>query len=294
MSKLSQELKALLYLNQRYARSSFISVIEIADYLEVTTRQARRYMQDLSNITELDIKTRLGRGGGYRLGEPLEKGLCMPENLVLAMSIAMKRNERIEEVLMSLPNYIVTDAVEGDNNIDNQMLDNLEILLRATMEHRSVTFRYEGHDDYLFFVDPYKVYLTNRTYLLYAVSKDEIKHYNCALMKDIKILGGFKVNKATLEHILDSFKRYGVREGTKGTLRVKCKDKTTLLKFDKYFEGKGAIDYDSMTYVVEANDEHELYYPLFRISTQKYEFMDDGFKDRYITYLYNQIRSIKK
>ena len=36
MSKISQELKVLLYLNQRYARTKWVTIREIADYLEVS------------------------------------------------------------------------------------------------------------------------------------------------------------------------------------------------------------------------------------------------------------------
>ena len=37
-------IKVLLYLNQRFVRTTWISVKEIADYLEVSERQARRYL----------------------------------------------------------------------------------------------------------------------------------------------------------------------------------------------------------------------------------------------------------
>ena len=293
MSKISQELKALLYLNQRYARSSFISISEIADYLEVSDRQARRYMEDLSHILEVSILTKHGRNGGYRLAEPLDKGLSLPENLVLALSIAMKRNERIEAVLVSLPNYVVTEFVEGDNSIDNETLDNLEALITAIGELRSVTFHYRDDEEYLYFVDPYKILYTNKTYYLLASYKDKLRRYDCSLIKDIKILGGYKPCKDILSQIKESIGKYGVRSGEGATLRVRCIDTDALRLFDKYFEGRGAANYDELTYEVEGSDEHELYYPLFRISTKKYVFLDEGFKDNYLTYLRKQIKSIK-
>ena len=293
MSKISQELKALLYLNQRYARSSFISISEIADYLEVSDRQARRYMEDLSNILEVSIRTKHGRDGGYRLAKPLDKGLSLPENLVLALSIAMKRNERIEAILASLPNYVVTEFVEGDNFIDNDTLDHLEALIRAIGEVRSVSFHYRDDEEYLYFVDPYKIYYTNKTYYLLAAHKDKLRRYDCSLMKDIKILGGYKPSKDIESQIDKTLGKYGVRSGEGVMLRVRCVDADALRLFEKYFEGKGAANYDELTYEVEGSDEHELYYPLFRISTKKYVFLDEVFKDNYLTYLRKQIRSIE-
>ena len=59
MSKISQELKVLLYLNQRYSRPRWVTIKEIADYLEVSDRQARRYLEDLNAIPEINIETKL-------------------------------------------------------------------------------------------------------------------------------------------------------------------------------------------------------------------------------------------
>ena len=75
-------------------------------------------------------------------------------------------------------------------------------------------------------------------------------------------------------------------------MRVKCKDLEALLTFDKYFEGKGIKDEEELTYTVIGNSENELFYPLFRISTKIYSFMDDDFKKSYLQYLQNIIRSI--
>jgi len=75
---------------------------------------------------------------------------------------------------------------------------------------------------------------------------------------------------------------------------VKCIDIDSLNLFDRYFEGKGKMNINELTYEVVGNNEHELYYPLFRISTKRYKFIDEDFKKRYIYYLYNQIRSLKR
>lgn len=293
MSKISQELKALLYLNQRYARTSFVSVHEIADYLEVSDRQARRYLEDLSLIPEIDIQTKLGRDGGYRLRTPLDKGFAMPENIVLAMSIAMRHNQRIEEVLARMPNYVITDTVVGDNTIDNDVLDRLETIVDAIANQKELAIHYKT-DDAVFVVQPYRVVLTNHTYYLYLVHDEEIKKFDVRLMRKITVLSSFKPKKETLVQIEDRLSRYGIKDGKETVLRVRCKDVAALRTFDRYFEGKGTMDEENLTYEVVGNSENELYYPLFRISTKDYSFSDTGFKESFVNYLMKYISAIER
>ena len=293
MSKISQELKVLLYLNQRYTRSKWITIKEIAKYLEVSNRQARRYLEDLNMIPEIDVDTKLGRNGGYRLRTPLDKGFAMPENIVLALSIAMKRNEKIETVLSSLPNYVITDSIIGDNEIENDSLDKLEIIIKAIQNQKQVAFHYQDIPQ-LYLVDPYKIVLTNHTYYLYARHDDITKKFDVSDIKELKQCGSFKSSNKVNDEILNKLSRYGVKSGQETTLRVKCVDMESLLTFDKYFEGKGIKNMKELTYIVVGNSENELYYPLFRISTKKYKFLDNEFKNKYVKYLENQIRSINK
>ena len=190
MSKISQELKVLLYLNQLHNRTKWVTIKEIANYLEVSDRQARRYLEDLNTIIELDIETKLGRYGGYRLRTPLDKGFAMPENIVLAMSIAMRSNERIEKVLSELPNYVITDSIVGDNYIDNDVLDNLEQIIKAIKVQKVISFMYRDFDNPLK-VAPYKIVLTNHTYYLFGTYNDELRKYDVRFMRDIKQLEAF-------------------------------------------------------------------------------------------------------
>lgn len=293
MSKISQELKVLLYLNQRYTRAQFVSVKEIANYLEVSDRQARRYLEDINSIPEINIETKLGRDGGYKLRKPLDNSFAMPESIVLAMSIAMKRNERMEEVLSSLPNYVITDRVIGDNEISNELLDSLEALIRAIQDRKEVIFTYKRN--FRYYCQPYRIYYTNKTYYLLCLNKDgEYRKLDAALIKEVKQLGSFKIDKNILNQIKKETSNFGIKEGTETTLRVKCKDEEALLVFDKYFEGKGTKNEKDLVYTVTGNSENELYYPLFRISTKKYEFLDEEFKNGYISYLKMIMHSIER
>lgn len=292
MSKLNQELKVLLYLNQRCKRTEWIKIGEIADYLEVSHRQARRYLEDLNNINDIEVRTKHGRDGGYRLVTPLDKGFAMPENIVLAMSIAMKKNDKIEKVLSELPNYVITDSIAGDNEIDDDILNNLEILINAIGSQKEIIFQYKDFDNGLY-VQPYKIVLTNHTYYLFGVYKDKLKIYNVRLISTIDILGSFKPSNNFVSEIQDRLSRYGIKDEKITTLRVRCKDVDTLKLFNNYYEGKGNIDLENLVFEVKGNSENELYYPLFRISTKSYIFLDEDFKNNYLRYLNNVIWSVK-
>lgn len=295
MSKLSQELKVLLYLNDNTRRTRWVTINEIANYLEISDRQARRYLEDLNLITDINIVTKLGRNGGYRLESKLDKGFELPENLVLAMSIAMRQNERIEKVLSELPNYVICEKVEGDNYLDNETLDKLNELLKVIQNQKEINIVY-GKYNIKCYLQPYKILFTNRTYYLYAfdVKEEKLKKYDVKYISDIQQLGSFKVRKKLLDEINNRMNSYGIKTGAETILRVKCDTKEVLNKFDKYFEGKGEKNIEELTYVVKSRSENELFYPLFRIGTKGYTFLDESFKENYVRYLFNQIRSIER
>ena len=95
--------------------------------------------------------------------------------------------------------------------------------------------------------------------------------------------------------ILTILSRYGIMDqGHPGTLRVKCRSIGALKDFHRYFEGKGTMDEETLIYEVTGNDVHELYYPLFRISTKEFEFLDEDFKNEYSKYLGDQIKSLSE
>ncbi len=291
MSKLSQELRTLIYLHQHVNDGRYHSASEIASELECSPRQARRYLEDLSTVLNLPIQSEYGQRGGYRLERPLSEGLALSQSLVLALGIALRRNEHIEKALSELPNYVVSSRVEGDNSLDDETYGHLQTLLEAIDLSKSVTFEYGGRFVY---ADPYKVLYANHRYYLLAVNDGVLKKYDAKKTMDIKILGSFKQERAMEKEAASYLTRYGLRQGAPGTLRVKCVDLSALDDFDRYYEGMGKMDEESLIYEVEAADEHELYYPLFRISTKRYRFLDAGFKQRYVAYLQNQIRSIEQ
>ncbi|MCR5490686.1 MAG: WYL domain-containing protein [Bacilli bacterium] len=278
-------------LNERCDGKTFISVTKIAEELECSTRQARRYLEDLAMILEIPIITTHGRDGGYRLGRPLDKGIAMDQGLVLALSIAMRRNEHVEAVLSKLPNYVVTERVGGDYSIDNATMGNLDSVFKAMEKGRKVRFLYKDQKN-PYEAEPYKIYYTNHAYYLFYNDAGTMKKVNISLMRDVQDGDLFKKDEALEKKLEDRLSKYGIMDGKPATLRVKCKDEEALFDFERYFEGKGTADRRNLTFSVDAADQHELYYPLFRIKTGSYEFLDEWFKRDYVNYLKRQIKAI--
>ena len=63
MSKISNSLLMLFFLNKKL---SYTKISELADYLEVSNREVRRYRDDLE-MAGFSIESKMGRDGGYRL-----------------------------------------------------------------------------------------------------------------------------------------------------------------------------------------------------------------------------------
>ncbi len=291
MSKVNNELRTLLILAQNQKSGKIVSISEIAEELGVSHRQARRYIEDIRDTNELFVDTKQGRNGGYYLTKEL-KDLLLPENIGVVMALAFRSNESIEKMVFNLSDKMTFDYIDGDSCFrDKKMLDNIAILVEAMKVNKTVTFEYDGKNN-TYLVMPYKIIVTNGTCYLKGVVKKYITPFDIHKMHNIEIKDYFVPDESIKESINKELGCYGIMDGKGSELRVEC-DEENVPTFQKYFENKGSYDKDTKIYSVKAKDEHELYYPLFRIGTKKYSFVDESFKKRYIHYLENQIRSIK-
>lgn len=292
MSQISRELEVLFFLNKLQNRNRYVSTTEIAEHLKISPRQARRYIDDLVSILELDLDIKYGRNGGYKLKNSISNAPILPDNVFLALSISMKKNKKIEEVVSLVQNFIYIDGSESDNTLDDETVEKISLIIDALKNNQIMQFKYKDYDKRYFAV-PYKIVLTSHTYYLYCIHERKIKTFRVSDLKEIHLTGEFTPNEDNIRRINERIKKYDIKEREEITLRVKCVDDETLMLFDKYFEGKGTIDYDNQIFIVESNSENELYYPLLKINTKKYTFLDSTFKSNYIKYLINQIDSIE-
>lgn len=293
MSKLSQELQVLYFLNERRKNNRYTKLSEILDYLDLdynSSRHVRRYLYDL-DLSGFYIETKRGSNGGYMLQDPLSEGLLLMPNISLAILLSMKHNQKIEESLKELPNYISLKYIEGDNDLSTKTLDNLCDIVNAIKHRFTIAFNYKDIVSKII-VEPYRIIYTNHSYYLYGINNKKIKVYDVSSMNNIEQQKKYKKDETMDEYLKNSLNDYGVKlTNNKATLKVRCKDKNALNKFIKYFENKGKVN--GLEYEVSTHSENELFYPLFRISADDYVILNDEFKANYVAYLEKYLTVLK-
>ena len=293
MSKLSQELQVLYFLNERRKNNRYTKLSEILDYLDLdynSSRHVRRYLYDL-DLSGFYIETKRGSNGGYMLQDPLSEGLLLMPNISLAILLSMKHNQKIEESLKELPNYISLKYIEGDNDLSTKTLDNLCDIVNAIKHRFTIAFNYKDIVSKII-VEPYRIIYTNHSYYLYGINNKKIKVYDVSSMNNIEQQKKYKKDETMDEYLKNSLNDYGVKlTNNKANLKVRCKDKNALNKFIKYFENKGKVN--GLEYEVSTHSENELFYPLFRISADDYVILNDEFKANYVAYLEKYLTVLK-
>ena len=232
MSKLSQELQVLYFLNERRKNNRYTKLSEILDYLDLdynSSRHVRRYLYDL-DLSGFYIETKRGSNGGYMLQDPLSEGLLLMPNISLAILLSMKHNQKIEESLKELPNYISSKYIEGDNDLSTKTLDNLCDIVNAIKHRFTIAFNYKDIVSKII-VEPYRIIYTNHSYYLYGINNKKMKVYDVSSMNNIEHQKKYKKDETMDEYLKNSLNDYGVKlTNNKATLKVRCKDKNALNK----------------------------------------------------------------
>ena len=94
MSHIARELKMLFYLNNNINR--YVKIDELADLLEITPRQVRRYRDDLDQNGYFVDELR-GPAGGYKLAEPLDINSSAVDKVFCVASASIQ--------VTSIPNF---------------------------------------------------------------------------------------------------------------------------------------------------------------------------------------------
>ena len=300
MSHIARELKMLFYLNINMNR--YVKIDELADLLEITPRQVRRYRDDLDQNGYFVDELR-GPAGGYKLAEPLDKSLMIPDNIMLALNIAAKNNESLIKSLKDLPitpkinKNIIQNEIISDN-----IMDNAVIISNAINDNKNILFHYIDRDgkDMDLQVSPYKIAHTNDTYYLLGKYESKTKgtylaKYDIDMISNILIKEEFIPEEKYIKESDEYLKYYGIKNtNSKETkLVLKYNNESILKRIDRIFEYKGIIDKTNKTYTVLSRSENELYYPLFKLGTKDIEILNNDFKKAYKNYLENQFMAIK-
>ena len=300
MSHIARELKMLFYLNSNINR--YVKIDELADLLEITPRQVRRYRDDLDQNGYFVDELR-GPAGGYKLAEPLDKSLMIPDNIMLALNIAAKNNESLIKSLKDLPispkinKNIIQNEIISDNIMDNSV-----IIANAINDNKNISFHYIDRDgkDMDLKVSPYKIAHTNDTYYLLGKYDSKTKgtylaKYDIDMISNILIKEEFIPEEEYTKESDEYLKYYGIKNtNSKETkLVLKYNNESILKRIDRIFEYKGIIDKTNKTYTVLSRSENELYYPLFKLGTKDIEILNNDFKEEYKNYLKNQLKELE-
>lgn len=301
MSHIARELKMLFYLNGHINRN--VKISELADLLEVTPRQVRRYRDDLDQCGFYVLEER-GPNGGYKLEEPLDKSLMIPDNIMLALNIAARSNESLIKSLKKLPVVpkVNTDII-NDNKIFDDILDKVATIWDAKERERVISFHYINRDgEHMdLWATPYMITFTNHTYYLLAsyIPKNEeerLVKYDIDNMSDIRIVKYARRRKVYEKEVLEYLNYYGIKgiDDKVTKLVIRYKNESILKRIDRLFDYKGKVNEEDKTYTVFSKSENELFYPLFSLGTKDIEIIDEELKKKYINYLENQLMALKK
>ncbi|MBR4260982.1 MAG: WYL domain-containing protein [Clostridia bacterium] len=300
MSHIARELKMLFYLNNNINR--YVKIDELADLLEVTSRQVRRYRDDLDQNRYFVVELR-GPAGGYKLAEPLDKSLMIPDNIMLALNIAAKNNESLIKSLKDLPiTPKINKNIIQNETISDNIIDNSVIIANAINDNKNILFHYIDRDgkDLDLKVSPYKIAHTNDTYYLLAKYDSKTKgsylaSYDIDMISNIEIKEEFIPEDKYIKQSDEYLKYYGIKniDSKETKLVLRYNNESILRRIDRIFEYKGSIDTANKTYTVYSRSENELFYPLFKLGTKYIEILNEDFKKIYINYLESQFKAIK-
>ena len=292
MSHIARELKMLYYLNDH--RNRFVKIEELANLFELDNRQIRRYKDDLDTLFEIESKS--GSEGGYKLKEPLDKSLMIPDNIMLAVNVSTKNNESLFKSLKELPVISRMDnVIGGDNIITDKEMDNLVVLVNAIRDNKSISFHYidrKGNNMDLT-INPYKLSYNNHTYYLHGDYKGMYRHYDIDSISNI-VLNDTFIKSNEMINTSNDLPYYGIKnDGIEVTLIIEYTNESILGRIERLFEHKGVVDIKNKTYTIKSNSENELFYPLFQLGLSNIKIKNKDFKEKYIKYLETQLVVLK-
>lgn len=295
MSQIARELKMLFYLDRKYNTNKYIKISELSEYLEISARQVRRYRDDIEQAG-FSIDAKYGSDGGYKLLEPLDKNLMIPDNIMLALSLASKNNDSLLKSLSKLPvTSSINKNVGGDNFISDHAISVMSAISDAINLNKTIEFQYEMYNKrYAIVCEPYKLMYSNHSYYLRGVSKygNELRRYDVEKIHNVVISNGFTKDEKIITKIDEELQTYGLMDDAKTIIvRLKYFDYMEEAMIDRHFEYKGKIDHENMTYTVLAKDNRELFIPIFALGDMV-EIIDNDIKRKYKKYLEKVIRKL--
>ena len=270
MSKISNSLLMLFYLNNKL---SYTKISELADYLEVSEREVRRYRDDLE-MADFSIESKMGRDGGYRLMDDVV--LTMNINHIKHVLLYYGDNYKFLSKLTNEGMLEVVKSLKDENLIGTHLLpkEEVENLVKINL---AIKTRHQLEISYLVkerivkqIVEPYFIKNIRDKQYLFALHDNILKTYRINSIKEIVPIDQSFVFNREIYQKEKIETAYGVyRTDKKEFVRFEVFGKMNEFAHD-VFDGKIKIIEDkekSKVYELESYNLHECLYPLLSLGS---------------------------
>ncbi len=260
----------LFYLNNK---NTYTKIRELANYLEVSDREIRRYRDDL-DMAGFSIESKMGRDGGYRLMSDVV--LTMNINHIKHVLLHYGNNYQFMTKMTNEGMLDVVKSLKEENLIGSHLLpkEEIETLVKINL---AIKTRHQLEISYLVkekiikqIVEPYIIKNIRDKQYLFALHDNILKTYRIGSIKEIvPINQSFVFNR--------EFYQKEKIETAYGVYRT---DKKELVRFEVFgkmndfandtFDGKIKLVEEkekSKVYEFESYNLHECLYPLLSLGS---------------------------
>lgn len=201
MSRLSNVLSMLFYLNNK---NDYTKIADIADNIEVSTREIRRYRDDLE-MAGIFIEEKRGRAGGYRLTSKIHFALGLNQTQKLLLNLSVRNNTQVFSMLNQILNSVSKlkeDLILGAETIDDETLTKLVLVQRAIETQKKLEIHYQSirYPEGVYQVDPYFIRYYYKRYYLVAHHNGILKTYDIRRIQSLFLQDeGFTIHQELWE-----------------------------------------------------------------------------------------------
>jgi predicted DNA-binding transcriptional regulator YafY len=291
MSKTSNALLMLFYLNNK---NTYTKISEIADYLEVSNREVRRYRDNLE-MAGFSIENKTGRYGGYLLIDDLV--FSMNLNHMKHVLSLLKRNDSMYDINQNLMNDII-DSLKNERYISNHLLPK-EIIDKLVQINVAIKLKYKIEIEYVSskgyrvkqLIEPYMIKNVRDIQYLFALHKGVLKSYSVQNILDIRQTDlAYMINHDIYQKEINEY-AYGIHRGeTKYTIHFSVMGRMKDYVKDIFKGHARVIDEEKAIFEIDTYDLHEITYPFLSLGASLRIISPQAFKDHYL----EELEKIKK
>lgn len=212
-----------------------IKVREIAEKLEVSEKQVKRYKEELDQY--FDIESISGPNGGYRLKEmyfPFKTVLSEEEIALLKYTvdsledISEENNNKIRKAIDKI-NYSILNQFKLEDDyvipysksavVSSELIEKVNEIYKAIINNLEIEIRYEGNSGHESqrTIQPYKfiIYKGERYLVANCLLRNEIRYFKVRRIKEYNIKEKVFTRNIDINKVLQHHKteRFGIYDG---------------------------------------------------------------------------------